>query len=150
MEMKRIEADTLEEAYSKAAKALACSVTEINYEIIQYPTSGVMGLFKKTAIIIAVKKIAEVKTEPTEEKTAEVVIEEKEEKAEKVEQAEKKVSVTEAVEEPITHKVENIENLVPKNDAIVDNFFNDDVKETIEVKKAEPKIEPIETKDTNL
>ena len=57
MEMKRIEADTLEKAYGKAAKELNCSVTQINYEIVQHPTSGMMGLFKKTAIIIAVKKI---------------------------------------------------------------------------------------------
>ena len=147
MEMKRIEADTLEEAYSKAAKALACSVTEIHYEIIQYPTSGVMGLFKKTAIIIAVKKIVDVKTEPTEEKTAEVVIEKKEEKVEK---SEKRVSIPKVVEEPVTHKVQNIEKLVPKNDAIMDNFFNDDVKEKVEVKKAEPKRDPIESNDTNL
>jgi len=56
MQMKRIEAETLEEAYSKAAKELSCSVTEINYEIVQHPTSGVMGLFKKMAIIVAVKK----------------------------------------------------------------------------------------------
>jgi len=137
MEMKRIEADTLEEAYSKAAKALACSVTEINYEIIQYPTSGVMGLFKKTAIIIAVKKIVEVKIEPTEEKIAEVVIKEK---------VEKEIPVTEVVEEPVKYNVENIKNLVPENDAIVDNFFNDDVKEKIEVKKREP----IENKESNL
>jgi len=128
--MKRIEADTLEEAYSKAAKALACSVTEINYEIIQYPTSGVMGLFKKTAIIIAVKKIVEVKEEPIQEKkkekVAEVVLEEKEE-----------IPVTKTVEKPLPKRVETIEKLVPKNDAIVDNFFNDDVKEKEEVKKTE-------------
>jgi spoIIIJ-associated protein len=130
MEMKRIEADTLEEAYSKAAKALACSVTEINYEIIQYPTSGVMGLFKKTAIIIAVKKIVEVKEQPIQEKkkekVAEVVLEEKEE-----------IPVTKTVEKPLPKRVETIEKLVPKNDAIVDNFFNDDVKEKEEVKKTE-------------
>jgi spoIIIJ-associated protein len=130
MEMKRIEADTLEEAYSKAAKALACSVTEINYEIIQYPTSGVMGLFKKTAIIIAVKKIVEVKEQPIQEKkkekVAEVVLEEKEE-----------IPVTKTVEKPLPKRVETIEKLVPKNDAIVDNFFNDEVKEKEEVKKTE-------------
>ena len=54
--MKKIEADSLEEAYKDAAKALNCSVTEIEYEIVQYPTTGMMGLFKKQAIIIAIKK----------------------------------------------------------------------------------------------
>ena len=126
MEMKRIEADTLEDAYSKAAKALACSVTEINYEIVQYPTSGVMGLFKKTAIIIAVKKIVEVKEKPVEEKIEDVVIEEKEE-----------IQVSKIVDEPLKNRVENIENLAPKSDAIVDNFFNDDIEEKVEVKKTE-------------
>ena len=134
MEMKRIEADTLEEAYSKAAKALACSVTEINYEIVQYPTSGVMGLFKKTAIIIAVKKIVKIKQEPAEEKIAEVVIEEKEE-----------IPVTKTVEEPLPKKIDTIENLVSTNDTIVDNFFNDDVKEKVKVTKTEP----IEHKDNS-
>ncbi len=57
MNMKRIEAATLEEAYKKAAKEFGCSITEINYEIVQRPTSGVMGLFKKTAIIVAARKI---------------------------------------------------------------------------------------------
>jgi len=128
MEMKRIEADTLEEAYSKAAKALACSVTEINYEIVQYPTSGVMGLFKKTAIIIAVKKIVEVKEKPAEEKITDVVIEEKKEE----------IPVIKTVEEPLPKKVNSIEKLVSQNDTIVDNFFNDDVKEKVEVKKKEP------------
>jgi spoIIIJ-associated protein len=136
MEMKRIEADTLEEAYSKAAKALACSVTEINYEIVQYPTSGVMGLFKKTAIIIAVKKIVKTKPEPTPvvEKTVDCVIEEKEE-----------IPVVKTVEEPLPSQVDTIEKLVPENDAIVDNFFNNDVKETVELKK----VETVESKEDN-
>ena len=54
--MKKIEADSLEEAYKNAAKALNCSITEMDYEIVQYPTTGMMGLFKKQAIIIAIKK----------------------------------------------------------------------------------------------
>jgi spoIIIJ-associated protein len=89
-----------------------------------------MGLFKKTAIIIAVKKIVEVKEQPIQEKkkekVAEVVLEEKEE-----------IHVTKTVEKPLPKRVETIEKLVPKNDAIVDNFFNDDVKEKEEVKKTE-------------
>jgi len=129
MEMKRIEADTLEEAYSKAAKELACSVTEINYEIVQYPTSGVMGLFKKTAIIIAVKKnIVKREEAPREEKVEKVIAKEKEE-----------VSVAEVIEEPLPPKVNSIENLVStNNDTIVDNFFNNSVKDKVKVKKTEP------------
>ena len=130
MEMKRIEADTLEEAYSKAAKALACSVTEINYEIVQYPTSGVMGLFKKTAIIIAIKKTVEITKEPVQEKIEKVVIEEKEE-----------IQVTKRVKEPLPQKVATPEKVISTNDTIVDNFFNNDIKEKVE------KTEPIQEKE---
>ena len=71
--MKKIEADTLEEAYKNAAKELNCSVTEINYEIVQYPATGMMGLFKKPAIIIAVRKTATsttLKEEPIQKEEA--------------------------------------------------------------------------------
>jgi len=51
--MKKIKAPTLEEAYEKAARELSCSVTDLQYEVIQHPTSGIFGLFKKEAIIVA-------------------------------------------------------------------------------------------------
>lgn len=59
--MIKIEATTLEDAYSKAATELNCSVTELVIEVVQYPSSGVLGLFRKKAIIVATKKPAEVK-----------------------------------------------------------------------------------------
>jgi len=67
MDMKRIEAPTLEEAYKKAAREFNCSITEINYEIVQYPSSGVMGLFKKRAIIVAVKKLSAIEKDKEKE-----------------------------------------------------------------------------------
>ena len=51
--MIRIEADTLEEAYSKAAAKLTCSVTQITFDVIQNPSSGFLGMFKKSAIVEA-------------------------------------------------------------------------------------------------
>ncbi|MDD2828525.1 MAG: Jag N-terminal domain-containing protein [Sulfuricurvum sp.] len=51
--MKKIEAETLELAYAQAASAFGCSVTQLQVEIIQFPSKGVLGLFKKSAIIIA-------------------------------------------------------------------------------------------------
>ena len=51
--MIRIEATTLEEAYSKAAAELTCSVTQITFEVIQNPSSGFLGMFKKSAIVEA-------------------------------------------------------------------------------------------------
>lgn len=56
--MIRIEAVTLEEAYSKASAELSCSVTQISFEVIQNPSSGFLGMFKKSAIIEA-KKLGE-------------------------------------------------------------------------------------------
>lgn len=117
MQMKRVEADTLEEAYSKAAKELSCSVTEINYEIVQYPTLGMMGLFKKTAIIIAVKKT--VATSATEEL----------EKEEKVKPSKVENSTVKHIKNSnisITPKKKTEEPNHDKLNDLVDNFFTDD------------------------
>lgn len=51
--MKKIEAATLELAYANAASEFGCSVTALQVEIIQFPSKGVLGLFKKSAIIMA-------------------------------------------------------------------------------------------------
>jgi spoIIIJ-associated protein len=145
MGMKRIEAETLEEAYSKAAKELACSVIEINYEIIQHPTTGVMGLFKKTAIIVAVRKSLpsseKVVVEPTT--MVETLSEELSTTTPPVE-----VVVEKEVIETISHEkdIDNLKALVEDKNEIVDNFFNEDVKSI--KPKVETKIEPtiVETK----
>ena len=59
--MIRIESDTLEQAYTDAASALECSAAELIIEIIQAPSGGFMGLFKKNAIIVAAKKKVDTK-----------------------------------------------------------------------------------------
>jgi len=51
--MIKIEAITLDKAYEDAAIALECSVTELAIEVVQHPKSGLLGLFKKNAIIVA-------------------------------------------------------------------------------------------------
>ena len=56
--MIKIEALTLEDAFADAATQLGCSITEINIEVVQAPTSGLFGLFKKKAIIVAARKTA--------------------------------------------------------------------------------------------
>jgi spoIIIJ-associated protein len=53
--MIKIEAITLENAYKDAASALECSVTELKVEVVQYPSKGFLGLFKKNAIIVVTK-----------------------------------------------------------------------------------------------
>jgi spoIIIJ-associated protein len=122
MQMKRVEADTLEEAYSKAAKALNCSVTEINCEIVQHPTSGMMGLFKKTAIIVAVKKI--------NMESNEQIAPKQEVSEEKLADSQKEVEVNLAKENKIveektkeTTSSEAIDKVTVNSDKIVDDFF---------------------------
>lgn len=63
--MKKVEADTLEEAYHKAATQLACSITELQYEVVQHPSKGIFGFLKKKAIIVATCKSVSVENEPS-------------------------------------------------------------------------------------
>lgn len=65
--MLKIEANTLETAYANAAKELECSITELKIEVIQVPSSGILGFFKKSAIIVAVRIEEEPKLEKKEE-----------------------------------------------------------------------------------
>ena len=53
--MIKIEAQTLEEAYKNASFSLKCSVVELKVEVVQYPSRGILGLFKKKAIVVAVR-----------------------------------------------------------------------------------------------
>jgi spoIIIJ-associated protein len=82
--MKKVEAATLEEAYAKASKLLACSISELQYEVIQYPSKGILGFLKKSAIIVAtsykkeetdVEKAVEVPAPSIEESVADSIME---------------------------------------------------------------------------
>ncbi len=68
----RIEANTLPEAFSKAASELSCSVTELDYEIIQHPSGGLFGFFKKNAIIDAYKEGTKPKSARKQKRQAKV------------------------------------------------------------------------------
>jgi spoIIIJ-associated protein len=46
-----ITAPTLDEAYKKASSQLNCSIIELDIEVIQHPSGGFLGMFKKEAII---------------------------------------------------------------------------------------------------
>ena len=78
--MIKIEAVTLEDAFNDAATSLNCSVTELAIEVVQVPSSGLMGFFKKNAIIVAtVKKDVQVESKS-------ITTHNEEEKIEKVEE----------------------------------------------------------------
>jgi len=66
--MKKVEAPTLEEAYEKAATQLACSITDLEYEVVQYPSKGILGFLKKKAIIVATCKSSAKQEEKAEAK----------------------------------------------------------------------------------
>ena len=117
--MKRFEAKTLEEACDKAAKEFGCLVSELEYDIVQYPKGGFLGLFKKDAIIVATYKKSEIalKTEPIQDT------------------------------QPAT--VENnsqLEETIVKKGDVVDNFFNETVDRkvtTIDAPELEEKIKKL-------
>jgi len=87
--MIKIEAITLEEAYTNAATTLKCSVSELKVEIVQVPRSGLFGLFKKSAIIVAT----------TQKSTSKIAVKEKQaEVPEKIPDLESKEELKESTE----------------------------------------------------
>jgi spoIIIJ-associated protein len=52
--IKRYEANSLEEACSLAVNELNIPIEKLEYEIVQYPSKGILGLFAKKAIIVVV------------------------------------------------------------------------------------------------
>jgi len=109
--MKKYEAATISEACEQASKELGCTIDELEYNIIQYPSKGFLGLFAKKAIIVAINKPNDLKIDlPKEE----------EEKQEKTLTEENIKEVNKEFEEEnleINHSVETEE--------IVDSFFNE-------------------------
>lgn len=70
--MKKIEAPTLEAAYAEASNVLACSISDLNFEVVQHPSQGILGFLKKNAIVIATckqEKSVQDKPKPSEKLT---------------------------------------------------------------------------------
>jgi spoIIIJ-associated protein len=120
--MKKIVARTLEDAYMKAAFELECSVTELRYEIIQHPSSGILGFMRKSAIIVAECTKREIKQEKQEEATAP----QKEELGSEaiIKQAKEPASQNQPKE---TNKID--ENLIRNDNNVLDNFFDENSAE---------------------
>ncbi len=138
--MIRVEAVTLEEAYQTAASDLSCTISNLEYEVIQYPSKGMLGLFKKSAIIVASCKQS---TAPKVEKVEIVRNITKIKKVPKEQKVEKTPTVE--VAKPIQKSPKPVEKRreEPKiqNDNIVNSFFNTDKKES------KPKIKDIIKQD---
>ena len=153
--MRKIEAPTLAEAYEKAAFELDCSITELKYEVIQHPSSGILGMFKKSAIIVADCERSAAELEPIDEImqaiAAEEIVEELEELLE-----EEELSSPETLKEAVAEETIEIESVIvqsvtkkdttprekhtldkeltQRDDAVLDSFF--------ETKEAVPEQRP--------
>ncbi len=116
--MKKVEASTLEEAYEKAATQLACSITDLKYEIVQYPSKGILGFLKKKAIIIAICKRSSKPEVKVKVKNILSLDSKKEDSVSEVLETVK--------EETLKEKQETIESVEVKNekDAVLDSFFD--------------------------
>jgi spoIIIJ-associated protein len=137
--MKKIEAPTLEEAYEKAALYLGCSITELHYEVIQHPSSGVLGFMKKNAIIVAdCTKVEESKPTP---KVAKPIIKPKEEPT-----FERRVTPKPTPKPKPTKPKHTLDSaLTQKDQDVLDSFFEN----KREVESPEPKVELEEARPPN-
>ena len=123
--MKKVEAPTLEEAYQKASQLLECSISELQCEVVQHPAKGLLGLFTKTAIIVAVRKTAPIPALKAEEKedTAPTMSEEESVASEIM------ATVKEETAEQSPLKETSFEEPKPVKDAVLDSFFETDSSE---------------------
>jgi spoIIIJ-associated protein len=128
--MKKVEADTLEEAYQKAATLLECSITHLECEVIQYPTKGIFGLLKKKAIIVA----DIIKTPLVEEQTTPKI----EDTKLPTPQEDVATQIVETIKDSVEiSKDRDIDNCSVESDVVIDNFFSvtseEEVEETTEL-----------------
>ena len=123
--MTKVEAPTLEEAYAKASQALECSISELQYEVVQHPSKGILGFMKKNAIIVATCKHTTITSQSKVKYISDPSIEE-----------DIASEIIEVVKEEITVKDSVIEKI--EKDVVLDNFFEPE-KEVIkkEVTEAE-------------
>ncbi|MEA3433875.1 MAG: Jag N-terminal domain-containing protein [Campylobacterota bacterium] len=119
--MKKVEAPTLEEAYEKAATQLSCSITDLEYEVVQYPSKGILGFLKKEAIIVATCKSSAKEEVKSEAETKTNLI--KEEITPLPSEEESVASEILATVKEESDTVDSMEELKSEKDAVLDSFF---------------------------
>ena len=139
--MTKVEAATLEEAYELAASQLCCSVTELKYEIIQYPSKGILGLFGKKAIIVA-------DVHPDAIQKRETVSQDEEAVAPTIEETVAEAIIETVQEVPQEAKAERVQP--PETDSIVERFFDADTKRDTAVGEAEAPTQESSFEDREL
>lgn len=113
--MKKVEAPTLEAAYAEASKVLECSISELQCEVVQHPSKGILGFLKKNAIIVATCKKAVKEAKTVSKKSVEKELPTEEESV--------------ATEILATVKDETI----VEKDAVLDSFFEEELETEEEV-----------------
>ena len=122
--MKKIEAATLEEAYAEASKVLGCSISDLQCEVVQHPSKGILGFLKKSAVIVATCK-QKIKQEQTQKKkTVQIAI-----AVEKIEATlpSEEESVADEIIATVKEEIEDLD--VSTKDAVLDSFFETDTNE---------------------
>lgn len=125
--MIKVESVTLEDAYTDAASKLECSVTELTIEVVQYPSKGLLGLFKKNAIIVATKS-----TQSQTQQKQETI--EKEKKENKTEEKQQEIKTT----QPQQKKEHKQKTHTMLNDTIMPASFVSTQEEDDEDEEYEP------------
>ena len=122
--MVKIESKSLEAAYSQAAEKLGCSVTQLQVEIVQHPSSGLLGFFSKSAIIVATRKTEPQSAVPIKEKNAE---------AEEVSAVAEKVYEEKATEEePVMPRQRILNDTILPESFVTDQDEEDEQNDYIE------------------
>lgn len=121
--MLKVEASTLEEAYTQASSKLECSITQLHFEIIQHPKPGFLGLFKKTAIIVASCKSRpkQPQSQPKKTKKQKNKSAYTQHKTKQTSQAEPKQEKQQPQKQTPSEKFSKEEN------QIIDNFYDNDI-----------------------
>jgi len=125
--MIKIEALTLEIAYVEAAEKLNCSVTQLQIEVVQVPSNGFLGMFKKSAIIVAIRKDEEA---PVSEPKQEEVKKQEFKEVEKVTKKEskpkaKKAAVVKKEKESVATPSEKPTHTILNDTIMPASFVND-------------------------
>ena len=124
--MKKFEAKTLEDAYAQATKEFGCSITELKYEIVRHPSSGILGMFAKPAIIVATKADSKSSSSDTHlnnniNSSSKTLSSEKDDTSNRVDNANEESENILVQEKTVSED----NHVTIESDEVVDNFFGE-------------------------
>lgn len=142
----RIEAKTLQEAYKMAMDEFNCSITELDIRVIQHASGGILGFFKKSAIIEVVKE-----GEKNRDKGAKNNKKDENKKSQNLENLAPKNEPLKQKNEPKKHhkKHHDEQNLDKKSSNLTDSAFKDKEQDKPEYIIKRTDIEP-KTQNKNI